>query len=261
MAKKTDPKKELATTDPRANLPSFLAERDTEVQGMEELNRVVRPPYVKVVQSQSTELIQSGMQAGDVVLRPTDTPLPEQFHITPLYVFTEYCCVNPYKLKDKLPMIRERTLDHDSELADKARALETAPCPEDDKEELQYRSVLVYIVWIHELELMASVAFSGSEYKTGSNFGARIRMRNQSLFTGKYVCETKMNSNDQGNWFGFDIQNDGWIEEGQYDTFEKLHGELKANASSIQVTQDDHDTRDEVSEVDPNTEPAESEEF
>lgn len=223
--------------------PAYLA--SAPKKGMEVINRIVAPPTLVIVQSQSDKLIEAGFGAGDVVMMPAQELVSDTLTVVPLLFFTEYICLNPREAKD-LPMIRERSFDDNSEIAAKCRALEEFPCPESPKHFCKYQQNLVFVVFVEELQMVTSLRFYRSEFKVGRVFASKIKARNASVFAGRYVIQCGIHKNDKGRWHGWDFKptDRPWVSEEEYATFEQMHDELAAAhaANALQIQDEEQIT-------------------
>lgn len=209
--------------------PDFLPAADKEL-GTKELQQHIIPPRLKIVQKQSSDQLLEKFEPGDLIVVPLMIKLAskgEQVGFTPIYFFTEYCTWNPIQTKGTLPAVRSRTRDPQSELARKARDAELRnadKCPENEGFNLAHCEHLNYLCMFDDLaETPVAVSFARTQHFVGCNFAALIRMRNAAVFAGHYLVKTVSQSNAQGNWYGFEIENDGWVQDKEtYDAWHKL---------------------------------------
>ena len=235
----------LPATATDETLPAFLQNDDGPV-GLEDLERVIRPSYVKIVQAMSKPLKAKGFAEGDMVLMPAEIALPVEINVTPILQYSIYQCVNPIQAKS-LPMIREQSLDPDHEIAEKCRNFESFDCPEAPTHKCVYQHVLVYLVWIEEVQDVASITFRGAEFKTGTGWGSKIRIRRKDIYAGRYTLNTEEHSKNDDSWEGFNIRNASspWVtDEAQYNLFKEKHAVLSKQKDQIVVADGEKESDD-----------------
>lgn len=200
-----------------SQLPAFMQERVKD-ENDELMSKFLVPPRIKVMQPTKSDAF-SEFDYGEAVLMPMKVSLAETetpWHFVPLLFYPEYLVVNPLELKDTLPMIRERTIDPNSEIAaicrnpDRRKAI---PCPDNAKYNLSYVESLVFITVIANKPqvsgLPVAMTFSGGEHRVGSQLVGKIKARGAP----RYGCifeafvPKKKRTNSKGSWFGIDIQN------------------------------------------------------
>ena len=193
---------EVKDTKSNMEVPEYLqlyaAEHDLET-GLEEILESSRPPFVKIVQDQSTELRAKGFSVGDVLLTEDDfciadiiknetgqaTKQSERVSFTPLSFYREWICRNPLNVK---PFIRERSRDPNSVIARKAKSFDQSISnefhpdhPGDPKKMMKFCETLNYISLLHGVEgyedKVVIVSFSVGSYKNGKDFGTLLSMR------------------------------------------------------------------------------------
>ena len=126
-----------------------------------------------------------------------------------------------------------------------------------DGKEISYQQNLTYVLWIWELDMVALCTFYRAEFKTGSNFASKIKLRRQSIFTGRYKFAVTKRTNDKGTWYGFNISNDPeqpWINKDDHDRLKELHEEFVSQKEKITTEhmQDGHEEDGEAEIVDNN---------
>lgn len=243
MSKKT----ELANTSDAMTKPDFIPEDQT---GTKELAQHIIPPRLKIIQKQSDDKLLEKYKAGDIIAVPLMIQLAgrgEPVGFTPVYFFVEYCTWNPIQTRGTLPAVRARSRDPESELAKKARSAElrnVEKCPEAEEYKLNHVEHLNYICMFDGLpETPIAVSFSKTQHRAGSTLAGLVRMRNASIFAGHYTMKTTHQSNAQGEWYGFELENDGWVQDKEtYDKWADLF-ELFSKAD-IDI---DHEAEETVS--------------
>lgn len=232
----------LPTVPTQTSRPTFLSEQ--QVLGLEHIDKVVAPPNIVIVQAMSDKLLEAGFKAGEVVMQPAQEPVDDTLTIVPIFYFTEYVIINPREVKD-LPMIRERSLDHASDLAARCRELAEFDCPEMPGKKCKYQANMVFIVFVEELQTLITLRFYRAEYKTGRLFASKIKARNASIFAGRYVIQVGVHKNETGRWHGWDFKpcDRPWVTEDEYSTFEAMYRRC-AEAYEADLLRTDVDDRD-----------------
>lgn len=190
--------------------PEFLGEFDSG-EANSSLTSYIRPPRLKIVQGTAKPPISERYNPGDVCFVPSLDAVvakAKPFYVTPLFFFPEWMTFNPMGAEQ---VIRERTFDPRHPIAVKSRKKETRkePCPETPDKFISHNAFLNFICVLmgdHEFAGTQFVmSFKGAEYKTGSNLGASIKMRQAAMFTQVYEAKTAQRTNDSGTWWGLDI--------------------------------------------------------
>jgi len=238
-------------------MPDFM--RDQEIKGTDALDEFIIPPRIKVVQSQSTKLLET-FKAGDVILTPTNTIIlePERddrdklveggkrtFNFVPLFFYPEWATWHDIKLKGQVPAIKYRTTDPTDPIVAKSRNsdLREEDDPEHPKMKLRHVEHFNYIVSLidHELEGQpALLSFSRGEWKSGSNFASLIKMRRASIFGCIFTAVVGFRNGKLGDWYGLDIVNPStrspWVtDKEQYAEFESVHETFKDHYASSKL--------------------------
>jgi hypothetical protein len=255
-----------------SSLPAHLqnAISHKESTGLEEMGNYIVPPRLKIIQDKKDDKYES-FASGDVIVVPQLEKLcskGEPFQFTVLYTFDEFCVHNPYQLRASLPMIRERTIDPKSDLAEKARNMITEPCPENLEHEIKYVTHLNFLIAVHGIESLKGiellVSFHLGEFKTGQGLLNLLRMRSNGgipIYGHVLSAHSAKHSGGGFNWMGLDISNPSaeYIDAGGsqyvtdedlYNSFEAAHNEAKANKSRIQADYGDADAVADAANVD-----------
>lgn len=264
MSKKEN---EVAVVNPQ--LPTFM-QQDVDL-GTEGLSDFIIPPRAKVVQKQSRDELLEQFAAGDVIIVPQNElifPVTGSVIVTPIFFFPEWIVVNPLEMKDSLPMIRERTLDKNSQIVAKSRNpdLWEEKCPENEKLSIRYQECLNFVCVIEGNDSLGETpvvfSFSRAEHRQGSTLCSKIRMRKGPIFGGRFRFSIDRRSNAKGQWFGIDIANpteeEGgpWItDESRYNFYKDLHEQYK-QAHEDRRIQVDYDEEEAVKEVGDSTDTA-----
>lgn len=237
----------LPSTTAATSRPAFLSSQ--EAVGLDGLDRVVAPPNLVIVQSMSDKLLEAGYKAGEVVMQPAQEPVPETLTVVPVFYFTEYVVLNPREAKE-LPMIRERSLDHTSDIAQKCRELAEFDCPEMPGKRCKYQANMVFIVFVEELQQLITLRFYRAEYKTGRLFASKIKARNASIFAGRYVIQVGVHKNETGRWHGWDFKacDRPWVTEEEYTAFSTMYQRCNDayQADALRTDVDDRDGDDDA---------------
>lgn len=255
---------DLITSNP--NLPAFLqGEHDL---GTQDLGQFIVPPRIKIIQPISRGEYKELFNPGDAVLIPqklkitglqvdekSKRPLNRSDDIifTPLFFFPEYCIWNPQELKGQ-PMIRERSFDSKSRIAAMARDRDQRmfPCPEMPDKKCRAVEHLNFVILLHleGFSLMPSVlSFARAEHRAGSNFAALIKMRMAPMYACKFVFHTAYRENEQGQWYGIDVENPpeavgAFLDEASFIKTKQMYTDLKTahDERRIVVDHQDEDT-------------------
>ena len=214
--------------------------------GLATLKTKVTPPRIKVIQKTAGAELQAVYNVGDVILSPSGVPVirqllddvthkpigkSEEFLFIPLFYYPEFIITNPYQLKSQLPMIRERTLDPQSQLGRDCQVFEKRkfPCPESPPNtnyECTRSECFNFIVTLltpnERFCDIACMSFRSGEYKTGQNFASLIMSRGShgskpDIFANVFAatCSLHTHKNGDPSW-GLDIANPRLVEYGGY---------------------------------------------
>jgi len=265
MAKKTD-ENELIPQE--MQLPSFMQEGERE--GIDELNNFIRPPRIKVVQSTSGEEFTDKFDAGEVIVLPTMTKLAGMedkkngtpFLIVPIFFWPEWVTLNPREQKDA-PRVAARSHDPRSSIAMKSRDSNTRQedvglsCgkPVSHEEHLNF-IVALYNMQEHPLNLEPMIlSFRGGEHSVGTNFAALIKMRKASIYGNVFQAHSVYRSNDNGVWYGIEVDNPAGPayvqDEDLYKRFAELHAEMKEAHADSRIVNDLEDSGSSDNDPDP----------
>jgi len=198
-----------------SDVPDFL--RENAGEGTEDAKKSLRPGRIKVMQSNRTTAY-AEFPEGGVIVTPVNILLAEneqKFHFVPLLQFTEWCTMNPFAMKDKLPFVRAQSFDPGCDIAIKARNKDTRqePCPENPKLMIKHKQFFNFVCWLvcqPELSRIPVVlSFSGGEFGRGQRLSDHIAMKAAQCPIWGQVYEAKVPKtkrvSDQGEWYGVDI--------------------------------------------------------
>ena len=105
-----------------ADAPAFM--QDDQMMGTEVVSKKIKPPYLKIIQKQSSDELVDEFGKGSAILAPDRililTADSDPVRIVPVFFFVEYLKMAPIVLKDVEPMIVERSFDPTSEVARRA---------------------------------------------------------------------------------------------------------------------------------------------
>jgi len=237
--------------------PDFLT-TETEPFGVENLNAYLKPARLKIVQPTAGEQF-SAFAPGDVLIVPAMhlvAPKDEPFRFVPLFFFPQWCLWNPLAMKGQLPMIRESSLDPQSQLAIASRnpATREKVCPENPTLTCKVSEHLNIVMLLQEgdeaLRMMPILcSFARGEHTTGSTLLQMIKLRQASIFGCVFEAKSTVRTNTKGRWFGLDITNPAqgsWIKDAsQYEAYKHLHNEYKkAHADRAIVVDYEEDITD-----------------
>lgn len=240
-------------------IPEFM--REDKGAGTQEVLKFVRPPRLKVMQANRGQPLKQ-FEEGSVVLMPAAVPVAknnEPFYFVTLLMYPEYITMNPWKLKAKLPMVRERSLDPAGEIARKSRDPELRGadvCPEDPTTKLLHCEVLTFIVLVMgQAPIPAVLSFARAEHKQGQMLAQQIAMRHPAPIFGcvfEGIVPEVQRSNDQGSWYGINVgapsHEDSpppFIQDPQeYKEIREMHLQLKAKLEE-DLIQVDHEYDDD----------------
>lgn len=247
-------------TSPLAR-PGYMEGKET---GIESMKQYIVPPRLKIVQKTASDELLSVFNNGDVLITPGNLVVARMgtnekgkitgegmpFRFTPVFFFPEWCVWNPIELKDKLPMIRERTVYPNSPIAQKARSqsLRYEKHPDDASLQLRYVEHLNFIIMLeptHEYGGQPLVmTFCKGEHGSGQRLCSAIAMRKAPMYGCVFEGVVHARSNAKGDWYGLDVRNpvteDGqelispWVGEeampayeAAYQEFKKLHADAR----------------------------------
>jgi len=226
--------------------PDYLNEIDKKDWGTDNLAQYVTPPFLKIVQKQASAPFDQ-YENGTIMAVPQNIELfrpGQEFHITPIFQYTEFVITNPYTLKASLPFIRERSTDPNGEIAKRARNFNDRMmiCPEapadkqnNDKYMCCYYEHINFIVVIHESETLGGLpivmTFRSGSFKQGKNFASLVKMRQGPMPACVFkCCSTKLVQGGEENYV-FSISNPTdnapWLTEEEFLKTNELHKEFK----------------------------------
>lgn len=229
-----------------SELPAHIAD-DKDRAGTEELAQYIVPPRVKIVQALSDDSLKELAGEGALVAAPTNIVLAKvgvKVPFVPVLFWPSWLVWNPRNAGD-LPMVREETRDPQSEIAAICRDPQrrnAVSCPEFPDKMLRYQEHLNYLVILPgvSMHMVFALSFARTQHRAGSNLAALIRMRNKPIYAGGYTMHTVRQENSEGRWFGFAIENAGWVEDPElYQSLKEMHEELATQLENVKVEFDE----------------------
>ena len=250
---------EVQKIDPSANLPAYL--QDTEVTDVsaKEMAHVIRPPYLKLVQSNTAAELREACGVGSTILMPNQEFVAKHrtpFTFTPLYFFREWWARTPYQMRNEVPSIIDRTRDPKSATAQFAMNPGTRRMTKQVTRldggtttcEVQYMEVLNWLVWLWGLEGAepAILSLSVGKYRDGQILADLIKKRGRNQFACVFqatVADVRKNTKGTES-YGWDFSNPvegpAWVEDPErYALFAALN--KRAAESQIEFDLDDTD--------------------
>lgn len=241
--------------------PSFM-DADRKM-GLELVSQKIRPPFMKIVQKQSSDELIDQYGIGAVLLVPDNIlvlePDASPIRIVPLFFYVEYLKLASINLKGQESMIKERSTDPCSELARRCanRDLwyEDHPnYPGDDDYRYRNAEALSFICMFDEPHLPNfpfTLSFMKGSYGKGQTFCNQIHMRaGRPLFGSVFALsvDPQLGQNSKGQWRRFLTANPPerpWIEDAeQYAAFRELHLAMKRayDAGQLEPDYDDEES-------------------
>jgi len=256
-----------------AALPAHLQE-DAGV-GLEDMQQFIRPARVKVIQKTASDLLLEDFRVGDLVLMPNKVVVAEiaadergrskeegaPFFFVPLFFYAEWLTVNPFQMRTSLPMIRDRTIDPNSQLRAKCnnQNLWYEACPENPEFKIRNVEALNFVCLILHNEQLENIpvilSFQRGEHRTGTMFLSSIKMRKAAIFGNVFQAHSQYRPDaGKGDWYGIEVENPSEesgvspfvLEPEQYAKFKAMHAELKAAHEKGLILADYEDETEEA---------------
>lgn len=213
--------------------PSYLATVENDFD-FSELNKIVKPPRLKIIQKGSGAPFVPPFSEGDVAVIPQMTKIGDRetpFAFTPLYFFRCWICMNPIAMKAQLQALREISFEENSEVARKAKNFVEEACPENPKHMLKYSEVLNFMVMIDHPDLYGmpvTMMFQRGEYKTGQMLASLIQSRKAPPYACRFRAVSGDHSGKGFDWIGLDIDNDPtpFVSEKDFNAFKTIAKEM-----------------------------------
>lgn len=206
----------LSTTDNRMLQAPEWTKKYDEHFNMKEINKAVKPPFVKIIHPQSGEPYKPAFKDFDIIVAPNNVKVGDAenaFVFTPLLYFRTWQIVNPFEMKGKLPFVRAMTYDETHEIAKKAKRFhKDDKCPEFPGKNLEYNEVhniFMVIEGFDELKnLPVWLPLSRGEYKTGASFVGDMQRLPARPPMCRFRAFSEMHKNPQYKWIGLRIMHD-----------------------------------------------------
>lgn len=267
MAKKEDPANTAVALARQVGGPLALPDAPDFMQadagvGLKQIASKVRPPFLKIVQKQSSDELINEFGIGTMITTPdrvavTDAENPVR--VVVVYMFTEYLKLSGIALKGQEPMIADRSIDPSSKLAqmceNRATWYEDHPKYPGEKD-YAYRNctALNFLLMFQEEHLQfglpVALSFSRGSYGRGQSFCNLISMRKNKPPFGcvfQLSVDPVVASNSKGEWRRPLIENPPerpWVESREeYDAYKAMHSNFEElyRANQLVVDPDDDD--------------------
>lgn len=235
----------------RPNYVATLGDESGDDGLLKTMQSYMQPPRLKIIQGQSGAPYKPKFRDGDILVIPQlekigDLETP--FVFTPLAVFPTFMAVNPFQMKGQLPFIREMSFDENSEVAKKARALTSVPCPENPDFKVKYGTSLNFLIRISDIDLSTSLPivmfFRSSEFKTGQTLLTMIQERRSKSYLCRFRASSIFNQGPKGSWYGLTFHNDTnpWISEDKVSEYKAESEALRKLVAERQLQIDYEDS-------------------
>lgn len=236
-----------------ASRPDFMNEDGR--MGTDLVLQKIRPPFLKIVQKQSSNELIDAFGIGAVILSPDNTlvlePKAAPVRVIPLLFFVQYLKLRGIAFKGQEPMIADSSLDPSSELArkcmDRNHWKEFHP-QHPGSEEHAYRNceTLSFLMMFEEEHLTSMpvvVSFMRGSFAKGQQFCNLISMRKAPIFGCVFeLCvDPTPGRNAKGEWWRLKIDNPAegpWVPHERYAALKKLHETLKSQYDNGQIELD-----------------------
>jgi len=251
-----------------ANVPAFVRGEE-KAQGLEEISKYIRPPRLKIIQKMAREPFDK-FDEGTVLVVPSVQIIKTPFLFTPLFFFSEWCIWNPIQMMGQLPVIRDRSFDPGSKIAQMSAVKETRtfPCPEKPEFNCVVSGHLNFLFMIHGDTPIQNIpvlqTFVRGEYGTGQTLLTLINQRQQySIYANIFEANVGDHTGPLGKWKGFDItfpeKTSTFVEdEAAFNIYAEVHKSFKKAHASFLI-QTDFDDKSVVEEA--SATPADSSDF
>ena len=220
--------------------PSWMNE--DRGMGTKDLQKFTIPPRVVVIQPLAREPLNK-YDPGTVLIMPgelvlgeyskQDKCLKDPLVVVPLFFFAEYTLDNPREIWGNHGAVRDRSFEHDSELAIRSQnpKLRSFPCPELPSKMCSYTTRLHFIVrfMTDKISEPCLLTFKRAEMRSGMQLNSLIQSRKAPIFGCQFIFDVGYRSNDKGQWYGFEISNPPeaigpWVQNKEvYEAFKAEH--------------------------------------
>lgn len=260
MAKKQNEEKTLAQTGNHNTgleaIPDFL--KGQEIVGVDELKNLIRPQRIKIVQKSADKELLDNWGVGDVLIVPSLLPLInmprdtkgnpvdvdcEPVPFTPILFFREFLALNDIATRGTLPMIRERTFDPKSSIAQKAMNPQLRTVVENGVK-IRYVDALCFLIVLRVETPLGNepvvLTFQSGSYSLGQHLCSLIKMRKSSLYNCVFEMRPKQITSAQGfDYFGMAVDNPTnvkpWVTKEENAEYAAMHKELAEALNSARL--------------------------
>jgi hypothetical protein len=262
--------------------PSFIQVPESgTAPGTELLKDYVIVPRAKIVQKQSSAILQSQFKPGDLIISPINLGIarinvvPGQVAsagpptlFVPLFFFPDWKTWNPIGLQNE-PAIAYSTNDPTDPIVAKSRSKDlrmeqmlgsdNKPMLDAMKKPMMRRHVehlnFICMPVDHELTEPFVMSFSRSGHFDGAKFSGLIRQRRAALYACVFSMRTTIRSKNGNDWYGLEVSNppqegegarSQWIEdEKEFRAYEELYQGFKKKHGTHGLKADMTDAEDE----------------
>lgn len=230
--------------------PSYLAELPKD--DFKDMKKFMSPPRIKFVQGQTGAPFKPDNHDGDVLVIPQMikvADLQTEFTFVPIHFFPTWTCTNPWEMKNSLPFIREMSFEEDSDIAKKARAFISEPCPENHQYQLKYSQVMNFFIRIQGIEGMPddpiTLILNRGEFNSGRILIDLITKRDAPRYVSQFNAIPAFRTGKKGNWYGPNFRNapEPWVSGEKVVIYRDENARLKdlIEKRLIQIDMDDSD--------------------
>lgn len=237
MTNRNDEPNEIVSVGGNAP-PDWLTaynEKDESLTDMAEYKVLSR---LKVVQGLSKQELKETFGEGAALLVPTNELIVkarESFKFVPVFFFVEF--TKRSDLDDTASdFILQRSFDHESELANKARNADTRTefYGPDEKFEAAYVESLCFAGFVYGDHALANrllvMPFERGEFTHGKTFVSAITLRKVPLWSQVWELHPELRDRGTRKWWGLDFRNPdsgNFIKSEEATAYQAFHDELK----------------------------------
>lgn len=217
--------------------PSYLTEVSTSDLQKDAL-AYSKTPFIKIIQQNAVAPYKPPFNEADIIVAPELKKIGDQdnsFTFVPIYFFPSFHALNPYSMKNMLPMFREVSFDENSDLAKKCKKVGyTEPCPEKATEQVKFKTALNFLIILEDIEshreMPVAIFFNGGEYKTGQILLSMLNSPSAPFFARRIRAVSAIHPNKQNTKvYGLNLMNDPqmWVSEENFNRYRALKVELE----------------------------------
>lgn len=227
-------------------VPAFARKREYD---MGDINRDAKPPFIKIIQSQTGVPYKPPFKDYDIIVAPQMVKIGDAetpFTFVPIIYFKHFTCMNPIETRGRgLPIIREMSFDENSDLAKKCkRFVQDEKCPEEPQKMLKFSEVLNFIIILEDNPELKNfpiwMFFNRGSFAAGQAFLGLVQAR--GLECDPYYCRFRAHSmvhqGKKGSWFRLNLGNDPikYVQnEEDAEKYKALHKNFKVLIESKQL--------------------------